>query len=697
MPLRRSTAAFAAVALLGLAAAPASGAQLGRLTDLTSLTDTTTSTRVQLVQVKTPTQADKSRLTKLGLDLTEHAGPDYVEVVLHNATDVATLVGAGFRYDVQIADLALLTAKNNKASKAYADSVTSSPLPSGQDSYRTLADYEGDMRRLAALYPNLVKRFALPHKTIEGRTVYGVEISAPGEARDARPAMLMMGLHHAREWPSGEHAMEFAFDLVKNYGSDDRISRLLNQTRVIVVPVVNADGFDKSVRDGLLLDLRELDNGGTASILATPGNAYKRKNCRPLDGVASIPEGLCGTAAVPGGYGIGVDLNRNYGGFWGGAGASAVPLDPTYRGAGPFSEPETQNVRELISADQVTTLITNHTFSNLVLRPPGIASQGETPDEELYASLGAAMAAQNGYTNQHSWQLYDTTGSTEDWSYYATGGLGFTFEIGDEFHPPFPAVVDQYLGSGQYAGKGNREAYLLALESTADAARHSVVDVAKAPSGATLRLAKEFATPTSSGASFKDRLESVVTVPKKGALAWHVNPSTRPLVMERRQEVLAEEPTRSQSFTSSAPLLPTQHAEVEFVVTETDEDALVVDLDWATPDDYDLEVYLRQADGSLKQVGSSGAFVGEKERVLVQDPQPGTYVLRAVNFASVSPSWTMTAALYESKTVTDGTGLVENWTLTCERPDGTVLQRVPVVVDRGARAKVDLSSCRSKY
>ncbi|HEX5511782.1 MAG TPA: M14 family metallopeptidase, partial [Actinomycetales bacterium] len=637
------------------------------------------------------------RLTKLGLDLTEHAGPDYVEAVLHNATDVATLVGAGFRYDVRIADLALLTAKNNKASKAYADSVTSSPLPSGQDSYRTLADYEGDMRRLAALHPDLVTRFALPHKTVEGRTVYGIEISAPGELRDARPAMLMMGLHHAREWPSGEHAIEFAFDLVKNYGKDDRISRLLNETRVIVVPVVNADGFDKSVRDGMLLDLRELDNGGTASILATPGNAYKRKNCRPLDGVASIPEGVCGTASAPGGYGMGVDLNRNYGGFWGGAGASAVPLDPTYRGAGPFSEPETQNIRELISGDQVTTLITNHTFSNLVLRPPGIASQGETPDEELYSSLGAAMAAQNGYTNQHSWQLYDTTGSTEDWSYYATGGLGFTFEIGDEFHPPFPAVVDQYLGAGQYAGKGNREAYLIALQSTADAARHSVVDVAKAPSGATLRLAKEFATPTSNGASFKDRLESSVTVPKKGALAWHVNPSTRPLVMERRQQVLAEEPTRSQTFTSSTPLLPTQSADVEFVVSETDQDALVVDLDWATPDDYDLEVYLRQADGSLKQVGSSGAFVGEKERVLVQDPQPGTYVLRAVNFASISPTWTMTAALYESKTVTDGTGLVENWTLTCERPDGTVLQRVPVVVDRGARAKVDLSTCRSKY
>ena len=40
------------------------------------------------------------------------------------------------------------------------------------------------------------------------------------------------------------------------------------------------------------------------------------------------------------------------------------------------------------------------------------------------------MAAENGYTSQKGYELYDTTGTTEDWSYSATGGFGFTFEIG---------------------------------------------------------------------------------------------------------------------------------------------------------------------------------------------------------------------------------------------------------------------------
>src|SRR5207244_7256622 len=159
---------------------------------------------------------------------------------------------------------------------------------------------------------------------------------------------------------------------------------------------------------------------------------YKRKNCRVLD-LSNLLDGLCGVGLSPIDLSqaeTGVDVNRNYGGNWGGPGASSIPLDLTYRGAGPFSEPESQNVRALVSGRQVTTLITNHTFSNLVLRPPGLASTGDTPDEPLYKALGDLMAAQNGYTSEKSYQLYDTSGTTEDWSYYATGGLGFSLEIG---------------------------------------------------------------------------------------------------------------------------------------------------------------------------------------------------------------------------------------------------------------------------
>ena len=86
--------------------------------------------------------------------------------------------------------------------------------------------------------------------------------------------------------------------------------------------------------------------------------------------------GNCIAQPDQGVVGGGVDPNRNYGAFWGGTGASDTSVEQDYRGPGPFSEPESENIRELVSSRQITTLITNHTFSDLVLRPPGLASQG---------------------------------------------------------------------------------------------------------------------------------------------------------------------------------------------------------------------------------------------------------------------------------------------------------------------------------
>ncbi|MDP9394703.1 MAG: carboxypeptidase [Actinomycetota bacterium] len=689
LPRRTAAVASVALAMAALSVTPSAAED--------------TAPAAQLVRVSTPSWADRDLLTSLGLDLTEHGGPRFVEVVLHGAGDANVLRDAGLDYSVEIEDLGVAWARSNQASAAYAASVETSPLPSGRDSYRSLADYNADLDRLAAAYPNLVKPIALPHKTLEGRTVRGVEITENAAAKDGKPVFLIMGLHHVREWPGGEHAIEFAFDLTKNFGTDERITNLLRSARVIVVPVVNPDGYVTSFADGALLDLREADDGGTVSILGTPGNAYKRKNCRPADGVTSSPEGACAAAKSQGGFGLGVDLNRNYGGFWGGPGASYTPEDPTYRGEAPFSEPETRNVRDLVSSRQVTTLISNHTFSNLVLRPPGIRSAGDTPDEPAYADLGARMSANNGYTNQKSFQLYDTTGTTEDWSYYATGGLGFTFEIGEEFHPPYNRVVDHYLGDGDYAGKGNREAYLVALENAAATAMHSVI-AGKAPAGATLNLEKRFATLTSpvesatgtgEAIAFEDRLATTMTVPSTGRYEWHVNPSTRPIVMERRLKTTATEPTQSQTFSGVAPTPVVGHVDHEFTLTAPDQALLQVDLDWPTPDDLDLEVYRKAADGTLTRVASSGNFLLEKETAVLEAPEPGTYVLRVINFASVTPTYDVTAAAYGAGPDQVVGGLVESWTLTCAGPDGTVHERTAVVVDRGQQAKVDLKKCAS--
>ena len=657
----------------------------------------------RLVTVDTSGLGEKERLQSLGLDLTEHAGRDYAEVVIHTAADLRTLVDNKLDYDVRIPDLIARDLQVRALDAAYGLRVGRSPLPSGRTSYRTSKDYNRDMRLLAKKHKKVVKRFKLPRPTLDGRDVYGVEIGkGVRKPNTGQPTFFLMGVHHAREWPSGELAMEFAIDLATSYGTNKRITRLLKKARVIVVPVVNEDGFNLSRTDGEYVDLRDLNDydplGGTGTILATPGRAYMRKNCRIVDGV-DTPDATCKLLlATPGGFGAGVDLNRNYGGFWGGPGASELPVEPTYRGAEAFSEPETQNIRDLVRTRNVTMLISNHTFGNLILRPNGVNPTtvgsdglpvGDSPDEKGLKQLGARMAAQNGFANIHGWQLYDTTGTTEDYSYNATGGFGYTFEIGpNEFHPPYEEVVDEYVGAGKYRGKGNRGAYLLALEHAADPTYSGTLK-GKAPKGATLRLAKKFDSPTWES-SFEDFVDTSITVPKSGRFSWVVNPSTRPVLAAKTIETPKAKPFKRQVDTEPLPA-PTGSTDVEFVLPRK-ADILEVQLDWATPDDLDLEVY-RQIGDRVVQVGTSGNAPGAKEQVTLTDAARGTYVLRVVNYASVAPDFTLTTEAFESVTRTSE-GSIERYTLTCEK-NGTVKARKKVLVDRGQVKRLDLrKACR---
>jgi hypothetical protein len=690
-------------AVAGAATLTVSAREMGRDTE---------AYRLKLVEVAAPTDAVKRRVQALDLDLTEHGGDGTLQLVLHSSAEEARLRQAGFTPRVVIADLVTQAAKNAAKTLRYRASTSRSALPSGRTDYRHLADYESEMKQLAQQNPGLVKLIELPNKSLEGRTILGLEIAKDVNVADGRPTFVQAGVHHAREWPSGEHAMEYAYDLIRGFGKDERITKIVTQGRTVVVPIVNVDGFNLSreapVDLGTPAAMANLptevnqqlpieDPAYTAALLADQASgsfAYKRRNCRVKDGAAPS-EGECGTMAS---RTLGTDPNRNYGALWGGPGADFSPTSDIYRGASPFSEPETQNIQALVSTRQATALITNHTFSNLILRPPGVRAQGVPVDEKPLKALSDAMAAQNGYASIPGYQLYDTTGTTEDWSYAATGGFGYTFEIGSEqFHPPFPQVVGEYEGAGQFAGKGNRGAYLLAAEASIDAAQHSVL-TGRAPKGTTLRVKKEFASQTSPvlqdaegrtgpPISFPDRVESLLEVGDAGTFTWHVNPSTRPqLAKARTSSEVADTPASELDISSPTPVLPTQPKLVEFMVPADATRQFRASISSAVPiDDYDLYLYEDQF-GPNNLSGSSAS--AEAEEVIVFDnPVPGRkYILEIRNFTAVGPVDGKIQFLAEKP----GTQMTvpaqkEAYTLTCEKPAGTVLTTQKVTVDRGQK------------
>jgi hypothetical protein len=692
--------------------------------------------RISLINVETPLSTDVTRLQSLGFDLTEHAGDGFVQVVAHGRDDLTALRAEGYSYDIEVRDLAAQSARQRAADEEYANEVEESSLPSGRTTYRRMFDYSEEMKALAEQNPDLVSYFTLPEQTYEGRPVEGIEITTHPENEDGKPVFLNMGLHHAREWPSGEHAMEWAYELISGYrAGDPRVTNLVENSRTIIVPVVNPDGFNISREAG------ELSGGGggtsgndTVNIVSSPYE-YRRKNCRYLD--EAIDGGSCAQTSV-GLAEPGVDPNRNYGGLWGGPGASTDPTAQDYRGPGPFSEPETRNIQYLISRHQVTTLITNHTYSALVLRPPGLASQPLPVDDAPLTALGNAMAAENGYVSQRGYELYDTSGTTEDWSYNATGGFAYTFEIGcngeppddciGNFHPVFQEAVAEYDGTSALAqavgGGGNREAYFKAQEAAADPSQHSVI-AGRAPDSVLLRLHKEFMTATSRVLTadaregdrilFQDTLDTVLDVPNSGHFEWHTNPSTRPLVAQDQGRPATGDPSPQETFsgTPGPSAIPCADFDTEDEMCWNDhpftapagpgiDNAKVnVRIDWTTiAADWDMKIFVdsngdSSSVGETQEVGSSGNGTTDYESSTFAEPLlvPGqAYVARVINWAAVEPyqgtiTWSGPEPFEAAHT--------EAWILTCELPEGNVLGSREITIARGERQEHNLEAlCR---
>lgn len=660
--------------------------------DFVATTPTGPSETAQLVRVATPERADKDRLLALDLDVTEHADADSVDVVLGGGADRRVLQDNGFGFTVLNPDLTATAKANAEEDAEFAATTERSELPSGRTSYRALWDYAYEMKELARLHPDLVRVFTLPHLTVEGREVVGAEIATNvATLGDGKPVSLTLGLHHAREWPSGEHALEWAYDLVQGYTADAEIRGLVERTRSIIVPVVNPDGFAVS---------RE------APANEVPGTYtydWKRKNC----GTEGTTSGQCRANAA--GRLRGTDLNRNYGGFWGGVGTSPQWDSDTFRGTAPFSEPETRNVRDLVSSRQVTNLLTLHTDGGQVLRVPGLPETRETVDEPAIRALGDLMASRNGYLSLRSWELYSIAGTAEDWSYWATGGLAYTMEIGEvgNFHPPFaPGVVAEYVGKAPAAGAGkggNRRAFLDVLANAATPEAHSTL-VGTALAGYRLSLRKAFQTPTSRLEQVsplpslppllvKDVLDSKLTAPG-GRFEWAVNPSTRPYVGDRlgREPQAPAQPgvplVNPPGFPPVAgPAGPTSPKAERIPFTASglpqhDNGKVTVSVSWADSGAR-WRVYI---------VDAAGGTVAETTRVspttsvaVLADPPPGEYTAVVLNGGQPSGRgpFDWFGSVEFAGPVPPLYGTREPYALTCADPSGRTVGTTDVYVDRG--------------
>jgi murein tripeptide amidase MpaA len=293
--------------------------------------------------------------------------------------------------------------------------------------YHTYSELERDLLALEESRPGLARLYDIGD-SLEGRNIYALKISDNVSVEEDEPEVLFIGCHHAREWISVEVPYLLAEHLVDHYETNARIRGLVDHSQIWIVPLLNPDGLEYSIYF----------------------YRYWRKNRRD-NGDGSY----------------GVDPNRNYDYMWGfdDEGSSPNTFSEVYRGTAPFSEPETQAVRDFFLQRNFRALISYHNYSQVILYPWGYTDQPSPKEDllfEMAANMSGLMQSVSGRVYEFGGaaaQLYLTNGDTTDWALGVYDIPAFTFELPpvDQLHGGFfnaeadiPSIFQENLPAALY-------------------------------------------------------------------------------------------------------------------------------------------------------------------------------------------------------------------------------------------------------
>ena len=392
-----STKAVAQIAARGLAEAPAAQPEMSAIPD-----------GRYWVVVRCSGPAERSRLAEIGLDIAEIKGGTVAGVVSSGLLDV--IERAGFK--VQF-----------KTSLEKYNSSMGRDFPQQDAIYHNYDEQNAALKDLAKQNVGLAS-LGTAGASAGGRGIAVIKIGLPNPKYDSRgpdapkkPAIALVGQHHAREHVSAEVPLNVA-SFLASAKDDPKIKKLLENVDVYVLPSVNPDGAEMDIANG--------------------SYQYWRKNARKL------PDGN-----------IGVDLNRNYDSFWGGPGASPNPAADTYRGPSAFSEAETKTVKAFFDAHpEVTICISYHSYGGDVMYPWGGSSSdiSSAKDLQVFKKMTTDVAKLTGFRPSKSSDMYVATGDFTDWLYAAHNVFALTIELspkggGGGFYPGPEAIGQMSPGN----------------------------------------------------------------------------------------------------------------------------------------------------------------------------------------------------------------------------------------------------------
>jgi ankyrin repeat protein len=286
-----------------------------------------------------------------------------------------------------------------------------------RDDYRTWPEIEQLLADWAADYPDICELHDLGPSVL-GRHIWALRITDDLELEEDEPEFKYVSTMHGDEWVGNEMCLFFIDLLLTNYGSDPRITNLINEIDIWIVPVMNPDGY--------VLNRRENYNG--------------------VDLNRDFPEGTQG------------DENTTVG-----------------------RQPETAAVMEWSFGDSFTLSANFHTGALVVNYPFDNDGMGSvfspTPDQDMFVWISEEYSQHNlpmwnspyfyhGITNGAAW--YSISGGMQDWNYRYMGDNDVTIELSNTKRPPYYQIPQFW--------DDNRESMLAYMETCLIGVRGIVTD-----------------------------------------------------------------------------------------------------------------------------------------------------------------------------------------------------------------------------
>jgi carboxypeptidase T len=248
--------------------------------------------------------------------------------------------------------------------------------------YAEPAEYESRWRELVA---RLQGREQIAGTSVEGRPLWRFDL---GSRDPGAPVILLTALMHGVELIGSVALM----DVIRRMG--DSAEGIGERARLVVIPVVNPDA--------LAANMGRIQSGRIA---------YQRRNA------------------------AGVDLNRNFPPVTRlrslhPCAGSSFRMSPYYRGAHPFSEPETRAIRDVVAEAPPVLSLGFHSFGNALLWPFAHSRQ-TSPRDAWYRRLAGVFARGlpiTPYRCHQSFELYPTVGDLDDWLDVTYGTAALTVE-----------------------------------------------------------------------------------------------------------------------------------------------------------------------------------------------------------------------------------------------------------------------------